>query len=115
QFLRTQVAAEQERRVLAERFEHLMKHASEIVLLADTQWRILEANQRALETYGWTLAELQGQTLLELRPLEAHADFSRQTEPLLRGKRASFETLHRRKDGSTFPVEVSTCAIETGG
>ncbi len=114
-FLRAQLASEQERRVLAERFEHLMRHASEIVLLTDAQWRIVEANIRAEQTYGWTLAELQRQTLPDLRPPESRADFARQLEPLGRGEPVLFETVHRRKDGTVFPAEVSACAVEIGG
>ncbi len=114
-FLHAQLAAEQERRVLAERFEHLMKNASDTILLADEQDRILEANDFALTLHGYSLAELRTMKLPDLRPPAARPGFARQAEVMAAMGHAVFETLHQRKDGSVFPVEVSSRLVEIGG
>lgn len=110
-----ELAAERQRRVLAERVEHLMKSANDIILLADDQWRILEANDRALTAYGYSLLELQRMKLVDLRPPEERAKFASQTAHLVADGQILIETVHQRKDGSTFPVENSARIIEIGG
>ena len=115
QFLRARLSDEHDRRALAERFEHLMKSAGDTILLADDQNRILEANDRALAFYGYSFSELRAMSLPELRPIEAQGDFIRQTKDLVSTGYAAFEALHRRKDGSVFPVEVSCRIVEIGG
>jgi PAS domain S-box-containing protein len=113
--LQSQLATERERRVLAERFEHLMKHASDVVLLSDTHGRILEANDHAIQTYAWTAGELCRMTLPDLRAPEARDDFDRQNAPLRHHQPARFETVHQRKDGSRLAVEVSANRVEIDG
>lgn len=114
-FLRVQLAVEHERRVLAERFEHLMRSANDAILLADEQNRILEANDCALALYGYSQAELRSMTLRELRPPERRGEFERHAGELNSTHHAVFETLHQRKDGAVFPVEVSSRIVEIGG
>lgn len=92
---------------LKARFEHLMKSANDAILLTDEQWRILEANDRALEFHGYSLVELQQMRLLDLRAPHVRAQFERESEWLKTSTGAVLETVHQRKDGSTFPVETS--------
>lgn len=62
---------------------------------------IVEANQAALETYGYTLDELRGSNVRRLGP--AHDGD------------VAVETEHVRKDGTTFPVEVTSVRFEVSG
>ena len=66
EFLRQQVAVERERVRLAERIVYLTKHANDIILLWDDNLRIIDANNRALESYGYTAEEFQQLTLRDL-------------------------------------------------
>lgn len=115
QFLQVQLVAQREGRVQAERFQHLMKHASDAILVADAQNRVLEANDRAQALYGYSLAELQRLSLSQLRAREDRDDREPRAAGLDDANNATFETWHRRKDGSTFPVEVSSRLVEIGG
>ncbi len=112
---RQQRASERQRLAMAERVEHLMKSANDAIIIADEQNRILEANDRALELYGYTLADLQAIGLVRLRPMETRTAFTDDEQELKAAGRSVFETLHQRKDGSVFPVEVSSRVIEIGG
>lgn len=114
-FLKAQLHAEHAGRVAADRYARLMQHASDAVLLADSEWRILEANDRATRMYGRSLAELQALRLPELRSPAAAADFARDVAPLEERRTILFEAEHRRQDGSCFPVEVSASWVEVGG
>ncbi len=113
--LRRQLWVEQERVAMAQRIEHLMKNANDIILLTDKEWKILEANDRAVESYGYSRAELLRMRLTDLRAPEAHEDAAQQVWRLERDSTAMFETVHRRKDGTTFPVESSDRFVEVGG
>ncbi len=115
EFLSRQLATERERTALTERVAHLMKSANDIIMLTDDSWRILEVNDRALEAYGYTLAELQRMRAVDIRAPQDRADFPQVIERLKAEGHGIFEVLHQRKDGSTFPVEVSVRFVEIGG
>jgi PAS domain S-box-containing protein len=76
--------------------------------------RILAANPAAAAAYGYRPEELLGLTVHDLRAPGTEALTAAQiAEADARG--LLFETLHRRKDGSTFPVEVSSRGAATAG
>ena len=115
QWLRRQLAVERERYSMAQRVEHLLKNANDIIILADSDAHILEANEYALKSYGYSLDELRGLNLVDLRAPEERDSLTPHLVRLLREGSVLFETLHCRKDGSTFPVEISSRAVEIGG
>ncbi|MBI5394014.1 MAG: PAS domain S-box protein [Verrucomicrobia bacterium] len=115
QFLQQQLAADRERRALAQRVLYLNKHANDIILLSDQDWRILEANDRAVEAYGYSLEQLLQLTVRDLRAPDTLAALDHQTRLVKATGGALFETTHRRKDGSLFPAETSVRAVELDG
>lgn len=108
EILREELAAARERQRLTEKLALLSRHANDIILLVDKEGNIKEANDRALEVYGYTLDEIQRKTIQELRVPAAGADFAAHTGALFAAGTALFETQHQCKDGSIFPVEVSS-------
>jgi PAS domain S-box-containing protein len=114
-FERARLRDEAERRTLATRIERLTKYAGEIVLLAGADHRILEVNERATALLGYSREELLAKNVRDLRDPATLRDFdARTTDQIARGA-ALFETRFRRKDGSTFPVEVSAQTEEIDG
>jgi PAS domain S-box-containing protein len=109
-----QLAAERERKVLAARSEHLMRHANDIILLTDLDGRILEANVAASEHYGYSPEEFRSLHLWDLRRPEQAAQMIRRIETTKAAGSARFESTHLRKDGTEFPVDVSSRVIELG-
>ena len=104
-----------ERDLLDQHFAYLTRFANDIVLLLDADGQIINCNDRAFSAYGYTREELIGRNTLELRP-PALAEAGRRQ--LSRAKSAGgmvFETWHRRKDGTEFPVEVSVRSFEVDG
>ena len=99
------------------RYKLLAEHSRDVILyLRRDDGRILEANAAAANVYGYTRDELQSLTIHELRV--AGADAHSLTEGQMAEADASgilFEAVHRRKDGSTFPVEVSSQGATIGG
>jgi PAS domain S-box-containing protein len=114
-FARLQLAAERQRQALAERVIYLTKHANDIILLFDRDFRVLEANNSALQAYGYSLPELRNLTIRDLRVPEAQVELRQQISRLQAEGRAVIETVHQRKDGSRFDVESSVHSIELEG
>jgi PAS domain S-box-containing protein len=90
------------------RYELLAAHSRDIILfMRRDDGRILEANAAATDAYGYSREQLLTMTIHELRSPDAAGLAGDQMEAAdTRG--ILFETGHRRKDGSTFLVEVSS-------
>ncbi len=96
------------------RFELLAANSRDIILFMDRDGRIIEANAAAERAYGYTRDELLELTVADLRAAQtAGVMASQMAEADERG--ILFESLHRRRDGSTFPVEVSSRGATVGG
>ncbi|MCX6901516.1 MAG: PAS domain S-box protein [Verrucomicrobia bacterium] len=113
--LRRELSVERERKALADRLALLTQHANDIIVLATADWRIVEANDRALEAYGYTLDEMRRMKIFDLRAQETRGKFTAQMAAVQTQGSAIFETVHRRKDGSTFQAEISSRAVEMNG
>ncbi|MDI1249202.1 MAG: PAS domain S-box protein [Lacunisphaera sp.] len=109
------LAAEQEHQATTERLGLVMRHANDSILLMDIEGRILEASECALATYGYTLAEFRALPPGGLRPPATADNLPAQIDALASDAGTVFETRHRRKDGSVFPVEVSGRRVMIGG
>jgi PAS domain S-box-containing protein len=105
----------EERAALVGHFGQLARLAREIILLVDPDGWIVEANEAAVAAYGWSAEELHGMHIRDLRAEEAKGELARHWSDSSRPGGILFETLHRRRDGSTFPVEVSASVIDIEG
>lgn len=93
---------------------HLFEHARDIVLVIDyASGHILAANLAATDAYQYTRAELCTKTIFDLR-VDDPAPVATQMAHA-RSQGLLFETLHRRRDGSSFPVEVSSRGLVVDG
>ncbi len=108
-------AAAREQLELAERYAWLMREANDMVLLLDGQGRIIEANAQAEVQYGFSLAELQAMSFLDLRPAGVRASALDQFRLVRQAGSQQFEALHQHRDGTVFPVEISARCLEAGG
>ena len=95
--------AEQAQRESEERFHRLFDMESDAIVLAEVDSdRILDANPAALAMYGYGRDEMLA---LQTTNLSAEPEATRQW--VQKGTTGTAERVHRRKDGSAFPVEVS--------
>jgi PAS domain S-box-containing protein len=95
-------------------YRHLMMQANDAIVLSDVDRRIIEANDRASEHFGYAHSELLQMRLEELYPSEDVQSTLARFAALERTGSYRYETVHRRKDGSTCPSEVSARAIHVG-
>ena len=114
-FYRREHLTELQRKSLAGRYAHLSRLVNDIVLLLDEEGRIIEANDRAVDTYGYSLPELLQLSIRDLLHPSVVLKFAHQWRNLTEQGAAILESCHRRKDGSSLPVEVSSRTIEIEG
>lgn len=97
-----------------ERYRLLRQAAGDPFFFIGTDGRILEANRAAEETYGYGPREMEGLLLNEILPPSAREEASVPLRRALEGG-ARFKTLHLKKDGTPFPVEVTSRPATLGG
>jgi PAS domain S-box-containing protein len=113
--LHHELVMERRHKSLAERLAIVTRHANDIFLLLDETGRIIEANDRALSTYGYSLEELRQLPPGGLRLRDEEKALAQHLTLLTSPEGAMFETVHQRKDGTTLPVEVSGRSVEIDG
>ena len=97
------------------RFELVVQQSRDIILFMNrNDGRIIEVNPAAAAAYGYSRDELLGLSIHDLRASDTQTFLPEQMEQA-NAKGVLFETMHRRKDGSEFPVEVSSRGTEVGG
>ncbi len=86
--------------------EILFENAQDIMLYIKPEGQILNANKRACDEYGYTKQQLLTMTIQDIRHPSTIHEFDQQ---MLQAAQEGivFESIHVRKDGSSFPVEVS--------
>jgi|GEM_PF-6538438 len=95
------------------RYQLFSQNARDIILFVHHDGRILEANDAALNAYGYSHEELLALSIFDLRCDDHHSIRTQIDQAWCQG--LLFETVHKRKDGSVFPVEVSTRGVIIGG
>ena len=110
-----QMIADRKEKELAREIEYFLNSAQDIIIFADEEGHIFDANRRALEAYGYSLDEFKRINLSELSPPSAHGEAMFHLSDPNKENHLVFETVQLRKDGSTFPVEISAGLVEIAG
>jgi PAS domain S-box-containing protein len=97
------------------RFSLLRDHASEGIWFVTGDGTIRDANESAAAMHGCTRKELIGRNVREFRPPEDPGVMHDLMDAVRRGDGMTLETVHTRRDGSLFPIEASTRAVQLEG
>ncbi len=111
-------AAERERRALGQHYEYVTQQANDIMLLLaldGEELRVVDANERAARSYGYSIEELRAMTLRDLRSETSPIGYEESLDLVRAQGAAVIESEHRRRDGSVFPVENSARLMEIEG
>ena len=91
-------------------FDQMFQAYPDGLSIADGDHRVLWANEKFIQMFGYAASEIVGQPLESLIvPVERLAESRWVTEALARGERITLETKRRKKDSSLVDVSVS-CA-----
>lgn len=93
------------------RYHKVIYNARDIVFFMDLDGNIIEFNQKAIDTYGYTAEELH---TLNVRSIREDWGYTERQMEQAATSGILFETLHKRKNGTTFPVEVSSQGTTIG-
>lgn len=93
---------------LQEKYSTLFNQANDAILLVEENGKIAEANAQAIKMYGYTLDELLSLNISDLRDDSAKTEIPSVMEQVKNGSANVFETIHKRKNGEKFRVDVSS-------
>ncbi len=110
-----QVEAERALKESEARWHVLVEQAGDAVELLDKEGRYLQVNEATCHALGYSRDELLGMTVMEVDPNLTLEIYQNQFHASLGQPAETFETLHRRKDGSLFPVEITTSTFQLDG
>ena len=91
-----------------ELFRTLLDHSNEAIEVVDPETlRFIDANEKAWSGLGYSREEILSLRIFDVDPEITQTSVAKVKEELQRSGFLVMESIHRRKDGSTFPVEVS--------
>jgi two-component system, cell cycle sensor histidine kinase and response regulator CckA len=102
-------------RVSEARFRTIVEHAADAFLLLDERLRVVDVNRQACDSLGYSRDELLGMHVHGFDVSLDAAAIDGLAARVRAGETVTFETRHRRKDGSVFPVEIRCAQFEQGG
>jgi len=107
---RSEEQADYLRQILDESVNELYVFDAETLLF-------LQVNKGALNNLGYSRVEMSTMTPVHIKPDFTQDSFRKLLEPLRQGtsQKVNFRTVHRRKNGTTYPVEVHLQHRQHGG
>jgi len=92
------------------RYSRALEQSHNEIYMFDSQTlHFVEVNQGARDNLGYEMHELEQMTPLDLKPQITQQAFDELVQPLRNGEQqqVNFNTVHQRRDGTLYPVEVS--------
>lgn len=106
--------AEEKLRRSEQRYRELLEQAADGIFLLGEDGTFLVANMAFCEMLGYTHEELLRLNILDTYPQELHHVDKERLDEINSEGRVRFERLMKRKDGSSFPIEMSATRLANG-
>ena len=98
-----------------EKFRNIFSEISDAVFIHDMEGRFLEVNDVACKRLGYSREEMLTMSPVDIDEPEFARQVSVRMQAISLNKQQFFEATHRRKDGSTLPVEIHSRTIQYCG
>jgi diguanylate cyclase (GGDEF)-like protein/PAS domain S-box-containing protein len=102
-----------EKKLLINQF--VSDQAPDNIIWVDESARIVYANEAASREYGYTPEEMLGLYVKDINPKSTFDNWPNQWRRLQQERHLHFETMHMRRDGSIFPIEVTANFVNFEG
>jgi len=96
-------------RKIRARYSRILEYSfEEIYVFTDANLFFTEVSKGTLKNLGYTMDEMRRLSPVDIKPLVSATDFNTMIQPLRDGEVdiLKFSTIHERKDGSTYDVDV---------
>jgi PAS domain S-box-containing protein len=112
--LTEQEKAEEALKKSEENFHNLSENTAAGIFIVAPEGRHVYANQYACQLFQYSLEEILQRTVKDIADPAVYLQVNQWNQDRLAGKPvpATFETIARRKDGTTFPVDISITNTE---
>jgi PAS domain S-box-containing protein len=97
-----------------DRYRFLFDSIQDIAYFIRLDGSIIEINEAGIQAYGYSMEELKSMNIADLRT-EAEREKLPELLETCYEYGCIFETVHQRKDGATFPVEINSRGIMLHG
>ncbi|GJQ61228.1 MAG: hypothetical protein SCALA702_02810 [Melioribacteraceae bacterium] len=112
-FTEAKIKAEEEKsKTLEKKLNLFSENANDIIYILDIEGNILECNQKAISTYGYSEEELLSMNIRQLKPVEELELTNYYIKQLQKKNKIRFETIHLGKDGRYIDVEISASKVK---
>ncbi len=109
------LAAEEELKDNEIQFRTIVEQAGDAIFANDLEGRILLVNEMAIRNTGYSKEELLEMNVGDIDPNVISDDHQHQIwEKLGMNQRMTIESIHRRKDGTTYPVQIKLARTRMG-
>ena len=88
-------------------YQAVMERSGDAIYVCDMDGLFVDVNPQACASTGYTREELLGLSVLDVDPNFTPEAAAQLWQAMAAGEITRLETSHRRKDGTTFPVELS--------
>ena len=102
-------------RLSEEKYSKLFQSSNDAIFIHDLEGHTIDVNQRTLELFGYSKAEILTIKVPMLHPAEALDKSKWAFETILRDGVVRFEIDFKKKNGEVFSAEVSSSLFEAGG
>lgn len=97
--------------LMAQKYQIISKYANDAFFLISKDGSIVEANDKAVEMYGYSATELKGRPFVLLEAPENRMEWSDLLNRLRQDAGSVYESLHLNRQGHKFFVEISAKII----
>lgn len=98
-----------------ELYRYTLENLHEDIYWIDDKANIIQVNESACKTIGFTKEELLKKTVYDINPTENAKTWANHWKQVKKEKKITLQTIHKHKQGYDYEVEITNNYIEFGG